>query len=187
MTGPPTTDAELLEGSRTAAEPFRELYERHAGRIHGFHLARCRNADAAHDLTAETFAQAWVSRRRFRDESGGTALPWLFAIARNVLATSVRKSTLERRACDQLGVLDRLDGPHADAEPDESWLDGSLDAALDGLPPAERNAVRLHVLDDLPYDDVAHELATTPGAARVRVHRGLTRLRRLLAEEGEPS
>jgi RNA polymerase sigma factor (sigma-70 family) len=186
MTGP-KTDADLLAGSLTAAEPFRELYERHASRIHSFHLRRSRQADAAYDLTAETFAQAWISRSRFRDEAGGTALPWLFAIARNVLAGSVRRGTLERRACEQLGVYDRLDGPLADAEPDESWLDGSLDDVLDELPPTERNAVRLHVLDDLSYADVADELATTPGAARVRVHRGLTKLRRRLTEQGDPS
>jgi RNA polymerase sigma factor (sigma-70 family) len=183
----PKSDAELLAGSLTAAEPFRELYQRHASRIHSFHLRRSRNADAAYDLTAETFAQAWISRTRFRDETGGTALPWLFAIARNVLAASVRRGTLERRACEQLRIYERLDGPLADVEPEESWLDGSLDDVLDGLPPAERKAVQLHVLDDLSYADVADELATTQGAARVRVHRGLTKLRRRLTEQGEPS
>jgi RNA polymerase sigma-70 factor (ECF subfamily) len=180
-----TTDAALLAASRHGAEPFRELYERHALRIHRFHLSRSRDADAAHDLTAETFAQAWLSRARFRDESGGSALPWLFAIARNVLAASVRKRTLELHACERLGLLDRLDGPRAEAEPGESWLDGSLDAVLDGLPSSEGDALRLHVLDDRPYDEVARELATTPGAARVRVHRGLARLRHRLTQEGE--
>jgi RNA polymerase sigma-70 factor (ECF subfamily) len=99
----------------------------------------------------------------------------------------VRKRSLERRACEQLGLLDRLDGPRAQAEPDESWLDGSLDAALEGLPSSESAALRLHILDDRPYDEVARELATTPGAARVRVHRGLARLRHRLMEEGEAS
>jgi RNA polymerase sigma factor (sigma-70 family) len=181
----PKPDAVLLAASGTNEAPFRELYERHASRIHAFHLRRSRDADAAYDLTAETFAQAWVSRARFRDESGGSALPWLFAIARNVLAASVRKRTLERRACEQLGLLDRLDEPPSEAEPDESWLDGSLDDALAGLPSSEGEALRLHVLDGRPYDEVARALDTTPGAARVRVHRGLARLRHRLTEEGE--
>ena len=38
---------------------FRELYGGHAAHIDGFHLRRARDADAAHELTAETFAQAW--------------------------------------------------------------------------------------------------------------------------------
>jgi RNA polymerase sigma-70 factor (ECF subfamily) len=40
--------------------------------------------------------------------------------------------------------------------------------------------VRLRVLDDLEYSDIARALGTTPGAARVRVHRGLNALKRHL-------
>ena len=75
-------------------------------RVYGYHLRRSRDAHAAHDLTAETFAQAWLSRARFRDEAGGSAGPWLFGIARHVLLVSVRQRRLERRACERLGVLD---------------------------------------------------------------------------------
>ena len=179
------TDAELLADALHAADAFREFYDRHARRVYAFHLRRSRDEDAAYDLTAETFAQAWLSRARFRDQRDGDALPWLFAIARNVLATSVRKRALELRARTQLGLLEGLRTPSS-VEPDESWLDGAVDT-LEGLPPAERDAVRLHVLDGEPYETVARVLATTPGAARVRVHRGLARLRRRLTHEGEAS
>lgn len=178
------TDAELLRAASELATPFREFYDRHARRIYSFHLARTRDPDAAHDLTAETFAQAWLSRRRFADRAAGSALPWLLAIARHVLAASLRKQRLERRACEQLGLLDRLDRPRASAEPDSSWIDGSLDD-LGWLPPAERDAIGLHVIADLPYDAVARKLGTSTGAARVRVHRGLARLRNRLEPEGE--
>src|ERR671922_2523072 len=67
------TDAQLLRAARAAAPPFRELYERHTERIHGYHLRRTRDADAAHDLAAETFARAWLLRRRFRDDASGSA------------------------------------------------------------------------------------------------------------------
>ena len=86
---PMMTDAQLLAAARTEAQPFRELYDRYADRMYRFHLGRTRSDDAAHDLTAETVAQAWLSRGRFRDEAGGSAGPCLFAIARNVLYTHV--------------------------------------------------------------------------------------------------
>jgi hypothetical protein len=63
--------ARLLREARVHPASFRELYERYVDGVHGFHLRRTRDADAAHDLTAETFAQAWLSRKRFRDEAGG--------------------------------------------------------------------------------------------------------------------
>src|SRR4051812_15251919 len=102
-------DAELLRAEDPAA--FRELYDRHAANVYGFHRRRCRDDHAAHDLTAETFAHAWISRKRFRDEAGGRAGPWLVGIARNVLAASVRRGRLEQRACERLGILAALDRP----------------------------------------------------------------------------
>ena len=73
MTQP--TDAELLAAARTDAAAFRRFYDRYADRVYGYHLRRTREREAAHDLTAETFAQAWVARTRFRDRLDGTAGP----------------------------------------------------------------------------------------------------------------
>jgi RNA polymerase sigma-70 factor (ECF subfamily) len=170
------TDAELL---RADASGFRELYGRYAERIYGYHLRRSGNRDAAHDLTAETFAQAWHARRRFRDEAAGSAAPWLYGIARNVLLESVRRGRIERDAAMRLGVFERLDREPAAVEPDEAWLEG-LDEALAELSDGERAAVELRVVHGLGYADVAAALATTAPAARVRVSRGLAALRQRL-------
>lgn len=173
------TDAQLLRAARTGAAPFRELYERHAEAIHGFHLRRTGDRDAAHDLTAETFARAWLLRTRFKDELDGSGAPWLYGIARNVLLESVRRGELERRTCLRLRIFERLDREPATAGPEEAWVDG-LDDALAALPAGQRDAIRLRVLDDYDYEAVAASLATTPRAARVRVSRGLASLRSYL-------
>jgi RNA polymerase sigma-70 factor (ECF subfamily) len=179
------SDADLIRAARSDAGAFRELYDRYAGQVHGYHLRRTRDPHVAHDLTAETFAQAWLARRRFRDRAGGSAGPWLFGIARNLLAQSVRRRRIELKACERLGVLERLDEPRATAEPDDVWLEG-LEEAMAELPAGERDAVELRVIDGLPYDAVAAGLSTTEGAARVRVARGLGRLRqRLNGDERE--
>jgi RNA polymerase sigma-70 factor (ECF subfamily) len=178
------TDAQLLLASRSDPAAFRELYDRYAAQILAFHRRRTRDVDAAHDLTAETFAQAWLSRRRFRDRAGGSAGPWLVGIARHVVAQAVRRRRIELAACAKLGMLERLDEPRATVEPDATWLEG-LDEALAELPDGERDALQLRVVDGLGYDDVAAGLGTTPGAARVRVTRGLGRLRQRLDDGRE--
>src|SRR5207248_8317294 len=76
------SDADLLRSADSRA--FRELYNRHAERIYRFQLARTRDRDAALELTAEAFAQAWLSRTRFRALADGSAAPWLYGIARHV-------------------------------------------------------------------------------------------------------
>jgi RNA polymerase sigma-70 factor (ECF subfamily) len=170
------SDAALIAAARTDARAFRELYDRYAERVLGYHLRRTRDEDAAHELTAETFAQAWLVRARFRDECAGSAGPWLFGIARNVLLMSVRRLRLEAAARERLGL------PAVEAPAEEAWLDG-LDEALDALPEGQREAIRLRVVEDQTYDDVAAALGTTPAAARVRVHRGLSALRARLTKE----
>jgi RNA polymerase sigma factor (sigma-70 family) len=178
---PSPTDAELIHRSRRSAEAFRELYDRHAERVHRFLLRRTGDGQAALELTAETFSAAWLSRTRFRDRAEGSAAPWLFGIARNVLAESVRRKAVENRARERLGVA--LAGVPGAAVVHESWLDG-LDAdlreALASLGDGERRAVELRVFEELGYDEIAGRLGISNGAARVRVFRGLDRLRRVV-------
>jgi RNA polymerase sigma-70 factor, ECF subfamily len=172
------TDAQLLADAEADPSAFRELYDRYAEGIHGYLRRRTRDEQAALDLTAETFAEAWLSRRRFRDELDGSAGPWLYAIARSKLLVSVRRAGIETRARARLG----LESPPAEvrpSDPTEAWLDG-LDEALSALPATQREALRLRVEEDLAYEQVGAALGTTPQAARVRVHRALSTLRQRL-------
>jgi RNA polymerase sigma factor (sigma-70 family) len=179
------SDADLLAAARCDAGAFRGLYERYATRIYGYHLRRSGDPHAAHDLTAETFAQAWLSRARFRDDANGSAGPWLYGIARHVLLVSVRRRRVEQHACDRLGILLGADRD-ATCEPDERWLDG-LDEALASLPAAQQDAIRLRIADDLTYDEAANRLDTSPEVVRSRVSRGLSSLRKHLFDPMEIS
>jgi RNA polymerase sigma factor (sigma-70 family) len=173
------TDAELIHRSRRSAAAFRELYDRHADRVHRFLLRRTGDGQAALELTAETFSAAWLSRTRFRDRAEGSAAPWLFGIARNVLAESVRRKAVENRARERLGVALAFEPGAAVVQ--EAWLDGidtDLRDALASLGDGERLAVELRVFEELDYEEIAGRLGISNGAARVRVFRGLDRLRR---------
>jgi RNA polymerase sigma factor (sigma-70 family) len=168
----------LIRGSRDDPDLFRVVYDRYAERVHRFFARRTGNTAVALDLTAETFAQAWIGRERFGDHAGGSAGPWLFTIARRLLIASVERGRLERRALQQLRVDFQSSAHELPADP--AWLDGlddDLAAALDELPRDLRRAVELRVLGDLPYTLVAGVLGCSPTAARIRVSRGLKRLR----------
>jgi RNA polymerase sigma-70 factor (ECF subfamily) len=94
------SDAELLDTADCDA--FAVVYDRHVGAL--FSWARARVGDHAADLTAEVFARAWLRRRKFRDQADGSALPWLYGIAHNVLRDSLRRSRIEDRARARLGL-----------------------------------------------------------------------------------
>jgi RNA polymerase sigma factor (sigma-70 family) len=173
------SDVELLRRSARDPEAFGAFYDRHAATVLAYFQRRTACAESAADLTAETFAAAFHSRRRYRHH-GVPAIAWVLGIARHVLADSIRSERIENRARMRLGLepvelddeaLRRIE-ELADLEP----IRERLEAALAELPPDSAEAVRLRVDAELPYAEVARRLGCTEGAARVRVARALTKL-----------
>jgi RNA polymerase sigma factor (sigma-70 family) len=108
----------------------------------------------------------------------------LLGIARNVPRDSARRDRIETKARAKLGLpldLATEDG-FADVEERLSPRRPLADA-FDGLPDHEREAVELHVVDELPYREVAERLAIRPAAARLRVSRALRRLAAATSKE----
>ena len=176
------TDAELIRETARNADAFGELFRRHAQAVHSWLNARG-GERVAGELTAETFAQAALGLRRFRDEAGGSALPWLLGIARNLLRRSLERERIEANARRRLGmplVSYDQETEAADGRADARRLAPALAEALGQLPTAQREALELRVVRELAYDEVAATLDCTPLAARIRVSRALTSLSRLL-------
>jgi RNA polymerase sigma-70 factor (ECF subfamily) len=182
--GASVSDAALLRAAERDLGAFRDFYERYSGQLFGYFKRRTADEDTALELTAETFSRAWMGRERFEDRYEGSAAPWLFGIARNVLLMSVRRGAVERRAAARLGVLERLDLGVEPVAPEARWSEGA-DELLDSLPLSQREALRLRIVDERSYDEVAEALGTSRSAARVRVHRGLAALRERLSGKEE--
>ena len=167
---------------RAAAEPsaFAEVYEAHARRMLVFFMRRTFDLEAARDLTAETFAQAFRDRRRFRGRTDAEATAWLFGIARNLLSHYARKGRVEDKAVRRLGV--RLPAITTDDHERVVELAGlgelraHVSAAFAELSDDQRAALRLRVVDELSYPEVAASLGVSEQTARARVSRGLRRL-----------
>jgi RNA polymerase sigma factor (sigma-70 family) len=179
------SDAELLQGSVADPELFGIFYDRHVSALLSFFYRRTASAQLAADLTAETFANAFLSRARYRN-TGAPARAWLLGIARHELSRSVRRQQAESRARKRLGVP-RTAVEDADLERIEQLADfrpvrAAVQEALSRLPPALSSAAILRVANDLPYPEVARRLGCSEKAARVRVSRGLMRLEEFLGE-----
>lgn len=161
-----------------------DLYTRHRRELLLFFVRRTADTEVALDLWAETFAQALVSRRRFRGSTDAEAAGWLYAIARRQLALFYRRGQAERRALDRLNVerppADELVEAELVREAGLSELRRELAGALETLSTETRAALELRVVHGLPFADVARRLAITEPTARARVSRGLRALGDLL-------
>ncbi len=173
------TDSELLVAADHDPHAFHVLYDRWATPLLAFCYRRTGDPEASLDLVAETFAIAYQKRHRYRDR-GRTVGAWLYGIAGRELAAYRRRQQVELRACRRLAVVvPPLDD--ASLERIEEMVDAgrwrtALGEALTRLTSAERDAVRLRVIEQLDYATVAARLRCSEQTARARVHRGLTRL-----------
>jgi RNA polymerase sigma factor (sigma-70 family) len=175
------SDVLLLVDADDDPAAFAVLYERHVGAVYDW-LAR-RMGWLAADLTAETFARAWLRRDRFRDDRGGSALPWLLGIAGRLVADAARHDRVETRARERLGLSVDLADDGYDLVERRLSPRPMLERALAQLPAHERDAVDLRVIEELGYDEIAQQLSIKPAAARLRVSRALRRLSRSVPKE----
>lgn len=163
---------------------FPLLYRALSPRILRFFARRVFEPEAAVDLTAETFAQALVSRRKFRGGSKAELEAWIWAIARAELSHYLRRGKTERRALARLGmqVPTLTEEDHARIEELASLgeLRVTVADALDDLDGDQREALRLRVVEERPYSAIAATLGVSEATVRARVSRGLRALARSL-------
>ena len=181
------SDTELLLASRAEPVAFVELYRRHAEDVLRYFARRTLDPEAAAELTAETFAEAYASRRNYRD-TGANGVAWLYGIARHQLGRFFRTGTIDAAARRRVGIA-REALPADDYERIEELVDlapirEALVEALETLAAEQRDALRLRVIDGLGYSEVAERLGCAEAAARQRVSRGLRRIALVLQERG---
>jgi RNA polymerase sigma-70 factor (ECF subfamily) len=147
------------------------------------------------DLVQQTLLEAHQGLGQFRGHTQEEFAAWLRQILARNLADEVRRITTGKR--DQARERS-LAGAHDSAARLEAWLAAEqsspseqavrreqsdrLAGALAGLPEDQRRAVELHHLAGWPLDRIGAELGRSKEAVAGLLHRGLTRLRRSLAE-----
>jgi RNA polymerase sigma factor (sigma-70 family) len=170
-------------GADAATDRFEALFREHHVAVVAY-VRRRAPQDAVDDVVGETFLVAW----RRLDHVPAQQLPWLLAVARNVLATQ-RRGVLRRHALTlRLGRAgaaraDAADGYQSSAD----GIDSRLTAALARLAPKDREALTLIAWDGLQPHEAALVLGDSAGAFRVRLHRARQRLRGLLEDRSEPA
>lgn len=158
---------------RGDAGAFDRLYRRFAPVVHGILLGYVARAEAE-DLAQEVFVTVHARLPSLREDA---AFPgWIVAIARRAALASRRRVDLAQASTDEPRAAhddpaDRIDAQRA------------LDA-IRRLPPAYRETLMLRLVQGLDGPQIAALTGLTPGSVRVNLHRGMARLRELLAEPG---
>jgi RNA polymerase sigma factor (sigma-70 family) len=167
------------EASNTA---FSELYRELAPKVLRYFARRTNDGQRAFDLTAETFAKAFEKRHEFRGANHDQAAAWLWAIARNELATFMRARVVEMSALSRLELERPQPGDDELLEVERlvavEEAQDHIGRALSTLPPDQREVVRMRFVDALSYEEIAASLGVSQDVVRARASRALRTLRR---------
>lgn len=156
---------------------FEALYRAHAGAVRAYARRRS-DAATADDVVADVFLTAWRRLAEVPDD----ALPWLFGIARRVLANRRRSEARSAALHQRLATLTPrilVD------EQSVISLDPKLAAALGGLGDRDREILLLVAWDGLEPARAARALGINARTFAVRLHRARRRLARMLASADE--
>lgn len=162
-----------------SADAIDSLYRREARAMLTFFARRTHDPEAAVDLLGETFAQAIADARRFKGDQEA-AVAWVYGIAHHRLVDWYRRGQVERRALERAGI-ERRALTEAEYERIEELaglaeLRGRVADELAALPGDAQVALKLRVVEEKSYDEVAAALGVSAQTARARVSRALRTL-----------
>ncbi len=166
-----------IQAAEAPETRFRAMFALHYPAIYGY-AARRVGRDEAGDAAAEIFTVAWRKLRSVPGEPD--TLPWLYGVARKVVANHERS----RRRRERLGA--KAAGQPVRSAPPADAGAGVL-AALDSLRDEDREILLLAAWEGLGPADLATVLACSPNAAAIRLHRARRRLESAIdATGGDP-
>ncbi|GAA1145237.1 RNA polymerase sigma factor [Nocardioides aquiterrae] len=172
------TEEALVERLRDGdPEALAALFDRHGDRIYNHCFRATGDWGEAEDATSTVFLEVWRHRRRVRLHDG-SALPWLYGVATNVCRNLTRS---RRRRLRALAALPRPEPvpDHAERVADRLGSTARMAAvlaAIDDLPPREREVLGLVAWSGLTYEQAAAALDVPVGTVRSRLSRARARL-----------
>lgn len=183
------TDRELwIEAAAGQAAAFGALFERHGRAIYNYCFRRTGNWSLAEDLASAVFLEAW-RRRREVVVFEGSALPWLYGVATNLLRNVSRSLRRHRAALDRLPVSGD-DPDFADdvaGRVDDQRRMQALLPSFRRLPSRDQEVLSLCAWQGLSYAQAATALGVPVGTVRSRLARARRRLREPEARAGHES
>lgn len=140
------------------------------------------DADEAEEVVLEVFASVWDRAGSLGDEHD-TLMPWLLRITRNRAIDRLRRRARWKRKVARAEAFGEV--PVGRPEPTElneaaqpGWhVHEAVHAALDALPPEQREAVRLAYFRGLSHSEIAAELSIPMGTVKTRLRLAFDKLR----------
>lgn len=168
----------ILKGER---DLYSHLIDRYKGPIYNLAYRMTGQSEEANDLAQETFVRAYENLARFNGRK--QFFPWLYTIGLNII-----RNNLKRKGRVVLLTIDDTNETKADNEknPEENIGEreaiAQLDNSLQRLSDEYKEALILRYYQGLSFQDIAEITEVSLSTAKMRVYRGLEKLRNYMTE-----
>jgi RNA polymerase sigma-70 factor (ECF subfamily) len=163
----------MLAYGRGDAAAFDALYARHRSRLFRFVLRSIKSRAAAEELFQEVWIRVIEARSRYQPQARFTT--WLYTIAHNLLVDHWRRSGLTTVSIDDVELAGGSPNPARHAEARQSLA--RFAAALEALPPAQREVFLLHEEAGLSLAEIAAATGANEEAAKSRLRYAMAKLK----------
>jgi RNA polymerase sigma-70 factor, ECF subfamily len=173
-------DEELMLAYRGGdARAFEMLYGRHRARLFRFVLRSIKVRALAEELYQEVWMRVIEARASYKPSARFTT--WLYTIAHNRLVDHWRRGGLSLVSLDDHDAPSSMPDPAHHAEAREALA--RFAAALERLPPAQREAFLLHEEAGLTVPEIAAATGSNEEAAKSRLRYAMAKLKAALADD----
>lgn len=169
----------LVAGDETA---LAELYDGHSGFVFGLALRVLGDRTAAEDVTQEVFVSFWERPERF-DEARGSLRAFLGTLTHRRAVDHIRREEARKRRETKTTSVDATPVPSVDDAALSTVTSEQVRAAVNVLPPAQREALELAYFHGHTYRQVADVLGIPEGTAKSRLRLALQRIADALEPE----
>ena len=176
----------IRRAQRGDADAFEQLLLEHQKNVYNLCYRMAGNPDDAMDLSQETFLRAWRCLDQYQFASAFST--WLYRLCSNIcidfLRRRRRQQTVPLTFEDADGEEQTYAVPDAQPLPEEQvelkLTRETLAAAMAQLLPEHRAVLRLRVVNEMSYEQIADVLDIQIGTVKSRLSRARNQLKKIL-------
>jgi RNA polymerase sigma factor (sigma-70 family) len=161
-----------------------QIYDQYASFVFGLALRVIREQRGAEDVAQEVFVFLWERPEAF-DPDRGSLRTWLGTLTHRRAVDYVRREEARRKRAQRDAACRVSQVPDVEELATALVTAERVRAALDELPPDQREAIQLSYFGGRTYRQVAVELGIPEGTAKSRLRLGLRRVATALADDVE--
>jgi RNA polymerase sigma-70 factor (ECF subfamily) len=173
-------DEDVLAASFSHPHLFELIVERYEEAFLRKAKSIVRNEEVSRDVVQDAFVKIYMYGRKFKPVEGARFSSWAYKVLINTCFLWYKKVKREKEFFSVLDEEMEAVLPHDDREENEQKLDRDyLESMFSRMPETFARILRLYVIEEKDYKEIAKVEGVSEGAIKTRMHRARALIRKI--------